>query len=201
MQDGTTGPHDVELAGGALLTVPWSKPLQRHVGLLLAGTDKPQSPGRCQEQPQGIRAHNMLVLPTLVLRDPIIGLAITDIDFEGPAIVIRLQEGRHSQADIRTKKGFQRFETPKGFGAEGALAVCTLRPPDDDHPDGPSGSDAVPEPHPGLDDRPGFLRLRLPPGCRHGQGFGRANQGTFFAPCPPLAFDTRGRQLIEFGGE
>jgi len=115
MQDGTTSPHDVELTGGTLLTVPWSKPLQRHVGLLLAGTDKPQSPGRCQEQPQGIGAHNVRVLPTLVLCYPIIGMAVTDIDFDGPAIVIRLQEGRHSQAHIGAKKGFQWFETPKGF--------------------------------------------------------------------------------------
>ena len=59
----------------------------------------------------------------------------------------------------------------------------------------------MPEPHPGLDEGPRFLGVRLPRSRRGGSGFGRADQRAFFARCSPLTFDTRGRQLIECGGE
>src|SRR5712692_6856632 len=128
-------------------------------------------------------------------------MAVTDSDFDGPAIIIRLQEDRNSQTHIGAEKGFQRLETPKGFWAGGWLPVCTVRPPDHHDPYGPAGQDAMPYPHPGLDQGPCFLGVRLPSRGGGGQGFGRADDVAFFARRPALAFDMRGRQLIEFGGE
>ena len=67
LQDVPTGPRHVKLAWGYLVTVPRPKPLQRHVGLLLAGDDEPQGTGGSQEEAQGIGAHKVLELATLVL--------------------------------------------------------------------------------------------------------------------------------------
>jgi hypothetical protein len=187
--------------GATLVTVPRPQSPKGHVGLRRTGNDEPQGPAGSHEQPQGIGAHNVCELATLVLGYPIIGMAVTDIDFHGPAIGIRLQHDVGGQRHLGAEKGFQRFETPKGFFAAGCWAVCTVRPPDHHNPYGPSGEDAVPYPHPRLDEGPRFLRVRLPRGRRRGQGFGRADHRAFFARCPALAFATRGRQLLEFGRE
>jgi hypothetical protein len=90
LQDFPTGPRHVKLAWGHLVTVPRPKPPQRNLSLLLAGDDEPQGTGGGHEQPQGIGPHNVCALAALVLPYAIIGMAVTDIHFYGPAIFIRL---------------------------------------------------------------------------------------------------------------
>jgi hypothetical protein len=57
----------------------------------------------------------------------------------------------------------------------------------------------VPESHPGVDERPGFLRVRGPSGRGGGSGLGRADHSACVARRPALAFGTRGRQLRACG--
>src|SRR5712664_2298265 len=44
LQGFPTSPRHVKLTWGHLVTVPWPKPLQRHVGMLLTGGNEPQGP-------------------------------------------------------------------------------------------------------------------------------------------------------------
>ena len=107
--------------------------------LLLAGDNEPQGTRGGHEQSQGIGAHNVRVLATVVLGYPIIGMAVTDINFHGPAIFIRLQNGVGRQRHIGTEKGFQGFETSKRFCLLGCGPGVTVRPPDHHDPEQPSG--------------------------------------------------------------
>ena len=107
--------------------------------MLLAGDNAPQGTGGGQEQSQGIGAHNVRELATLVLCYPIIGMTVTDINFSGPAICLRLQQDLRGQRHRGTKERVQEFETPKGFCAGGFCAIFTGRPPDHPEPYGPSG--------------------------------------------------------------
>src|SRR2546425_12616396 len=68
IQDFPTGPRHVKLARRHLMTIPRPKPPYRHVGMLLAGNDKPQGTDGAQEQPKGIVAHNGVELGALRLR-------------------------------------------------------------------------------------------------------------------------------------
>src|SRR6266704_7213269 len=116
--------------------------------MLLAGNDEPQGTDGGQEQPKGIGAHNVGELAALVLRHAIISMAVTDINFHGPAIRIGLQNGAGRQRHIGAEKGFQGLETTKGLFALRFYAVCMVWPPDYHDPYAPSGQDAVPYPHP-----------------------------------------------------
>jgi hypothetical protein len=81
------------------------------------------------------------------------------------------------------------------------LGGLTVRSPDDHDPYEASGEDAVPQAHPGLDERPGFLGVRLPRRRGGDQGLGRADAAAFFTRGAALAFNGRGRGLIELGGQ
>src|SRR5438552_18013835 len=167
--------------------------------MLLAGNDEPQGTDGGQEQPKGIGAHKGGELAALVLRHAIISMAVTDSNFHGPAIRISLQNGVGRQRHIGAEKGFQGLETPKGLWALGRWALGTARPPDYHDPYAPSGQDAVPYPHPGSDEGPRFLRVRVPGGRRRRQGLGRTDDGAFFARRAALALEARRRRLREFG--
>src|SRR6266849_4736453 len=134
LQDFPTGPRHVKLAWGYLVTVPRPKPLQRHVGILLAGGNEPQGTSGGHEQAKGIGAHNMLELAAVVLCYTIIGMAVTDINFYGPAIFIGLQNGVGRQRHIGTEKGFKGLETPKHLAAVGLGRAVKVWPPDHHNP-------------------------------------------------------------------
>src|SRR5712691_4684219 len=195
----TAGPRHVKLAGGYLVTVPRPQPLQRHGGLLRTCDDTPQGTGSRHEEAKGIGTPHALVLPTLVLRHAIRGMAITASNCHGPAIVIRLQQDRGRARHLGAAKGFTGLETPKGLRAVGRFGALEVRSPDHHDPHGPSGEDAVPEPHPGWDKGPCFLWVRLPSGRGCREGLGRADPVAFFARCPAPALGTHGRQWREGG--
>ena len=134
LQAFTAGPRHVKLTGGHLVTVPRPTLLQRHVGLLLAGDDDPQGPGRGQEEAQGVGAHHVCAFAAWVLRHALIGMAVTASHCHGPAVFIRLHNGVGRPRHSGTEKGFQGLETPQSFFAGGFCAVFTVRPPDPHDP-------------------------------------------------------------------
>src|SRR5712692_5293988 len=107
--------------------------------MLLAGDDEPQGTASSQEQPQGIGAHNVLELTTLILCYAIIGMAVTDSNFHGPAIRIGLQNGVGRPQHLGAEKGFKGLEPPKGLVALGLWGVFKVWSPDDHHAHGSSG--------------------------------------------------------------
>ena len=80
-----------------------------------------------------------LDVATLVLRYAIIGMAVTNINCNGPAIFIGAQRGGDRQGHIGAAEGFQRCEAPKGLGALGPLGGLKVRSPDHHDPHRPSG--------------------------------------------------------------
>jgi hypothetical protein len=102
--------------------------------MLRTGDDTPQGADGRHEQPKGIGAHNVFKRATMVLDYTIIGMAVTESNFHGPAIGIRLQNSMRGQRHIGTEERFQGFETSKSFFAGGFGAVGTVWPPDHHDP-------------------------------------------------------------------
>ena len=99
------------------------------------------------------------------------------------------------------QKASRGLRRPRPWGCWVLWGALAVRAPDHHAPHGPSGEDAGPYPHPGLDEGRRFLRVRGPSGRRRGQGVGRAEQGALVARRPALAFDPCGWQVRECGRE
>ena len=74
-----------------------------------------------------------------------------------------------------------------------------MRPPDHHDPDQPSGEDAVPDPHAGLEEGARFVGVGVPRGRGRRQRGGGADHVAFCARGAALAFDAWGRRWIQRG--
>src|SRR5512134_2057318 len=86
LQDLTTGPHHIELAGSHLLSVPWPIAAQRERHAAFDVVDKPQRACCGHDQTKRVGPDDALPLAALILPQPIEGIRVTDGNFHRPAV-------------------------------------------------------------------------------------------------------------------
>ena len=173
-----TGLRDVELTGCNFLSVPGPVAAQGHTRAPIHVGNEPQRACRRHDQTQRVGADDALPLATLVLPQPGEGITVPDSNFHGPAVAILAHDLVSAQRQIGGEKGFD------GWGwfslallLSGGFALTAQH---HDLHEAPRQY-RVQQATPGLDLGARFARVG-PPSLRGlCQGFGRANQGAFFA--------------------
>jgi hypothetical protein len=171
------GPDNVELRGGAFLTVPGPIALQRQRRAPCGSLHKPESTRGHKDKAQGIGPHHALALPALVLPETCKGIAITDGDFDRPPLAILREDRFEMEREVGGEKRLhlgQRLALAWLYGSGPRWTV------DHYHSDPPPRKNGMPQPGPRLDERPGFGGMGLPAGPFAGQGFRRSHEWTFF---------------------
>src|SRR5215510_3706898 len=191
-----TGLRDVELTGCHFLSVPGAVAAQRHTCATIYVGNEPQRACCRQDQTQRVGADDALPLATLVLPQPGEGVTVTDSNFHGPAVTILAHDLVSAQRQIGGEKGFDGwrwFSLALLWGGGFALTAQhhDLHEAPRQH--------RVPQATPGLDLGAGFARVGPPPLRGRRQGFGRADQRTFFAGGTATLGGGGRRQLIELG--
>ena len=104
-----TDPYSIQLAGGTLLSVPWSIARQRDTRAVLDWVDKLQHARFCHARLERVRTDDAFPFAALFLPKPIEGIGVADGNFHRPADSILAQDVLEAQGEIGIGKDFDRW--------------------------------------------------------------------------------------------
>jgi hypothetical protein len=191
-----TGLPYVQLTWSYFLSVPGPIAAQRHSCAALNLLDEPQCAGSRHDQTHRVGTHDALVFATLILPQTSEGVGVTKSNFHRPAGAILAPDVRRAQGESGGEKGCDGwgwFSLPVLFAGG-----CARTPQHYDPHEAPRHH-RVPQSIPGLELGAHFAGVGRPPCGGLRQGFGRANQGAFFARGATPLGSWGGRHLIALG--